>query len=82
MNAAEILLLATGLSADACAVSLGLGLAAGKAPAGDCLKAGAYFGAFQALMPVAGYCAASFAAGFLGGYGYFAAFALLAFLGA
>ena len=55
MNAFELLTLAVSLSMDAFAVSVCKGLSAGTAGAREYLRAGAWFGGAQALMPVAGY---------------------------
>ena len=51
----ELLLIGVGLSMDAFAVSICKGLTARQATLGRCLTAGAYFGGFQALMPLLGY---------------------------
>lgn len=55
MNITEAVLLAISLSMDAFAVALCKGLALSKASAKNCLTVGAWFGVFQALMPLAGY---------------------------
>ena len=55
MSLLELFLLAVGLSMDAFAVSVCKGLAAGRVRARNMLACGAYFGAFQALMPLLGY---------------------------
>ncbi len=51
----EILFLSVALSMDAFAVSIGLGSKQKVKPTALALKAGIYFGAFQALMPLIGY---------------------------
>ena len=48
----EVLLLAIALSMDAFAVSIGLGAKSKTSSVRLALLAGAYFGAFQALMPL------------------------------
>lgn len=55
MNAWELLILAIGLSMDAFAVAICKGLAIKEARLKHMIIAGAYFGGFQALMPVIGY---------------------------
>ncbi len=51
----EIFIVAVGLSMDAFAVSVCKGLSVGKLRPKHALICGAYFGGFQALMPLAGY---------------------------
>ena len=55
MSLIELFVLAVGLSMDAFAVSMCKGLALKKATPGAMIKAGAYFGGFQAGMPLIGY---------------------------
>lgn len=55
MGLLELLWLAVGLSMDAFAVSVCKGLAMGKITVKNGLLCGIWFGAFQALMPFAGY---------------------------
>ena len=55
MNLWELLILAVGLSMDAFAVSVCKGLSVKKLKAKHMLTVGAYFGGFQALMPLLGY---------------------------
>ena len=55
MRPSELFVLALGLSMDACAVSICKGLSAGRAGPGNMLACGAYFGGFQAAMPLIGY---------------------------
>ncbi len=55
MNITEILLLAVSLSMDAFAVALCKGLAMNKIKLRHCAVVGAWFGTFQALMPMLGY---------------------------
>jgi len=77
----EMVVLALGLSMDAAAVAAGIGMTMGggaKKP----LVVGAYFGAFQGLMPVLGYFAAIGLAARVAGFAHWIAFALLAILGA
>lgn len=51
----ELLVIAVGLSMDACAVSICKGLSLRRMEWKNALKAGLYFGGFQALMPLIGY---------------------------
>lgn len=55
MGIAELLLLAAGLSMDAFAVSVCKGLSLGKIRLRHMAVTGAWFGCFQALMPLLGY---------------------------
>ena len=52
---ASAVLLGVGLAMDAFAVSVCKGLAAGKVRFSHMAKAGAWFGGFQAIMPLIGY---------------------------
>ncbi len=76
----EVFILAIALSMDAFAVSIGLG--AKKNSAGLALKAGLYFGVFQALMPFIGYLAGKGVLGWIEAYAHWIAFGLLALIGA
>lgn len=82
MDIIEVFLIALGLSMDAFAVSVCLGLSAKKATLGKMLTVGAYFGIFQAVMPVIGYLAATLFTEGMAEYGHWIAFILLVFLGA
>lgn len=55
MNLFELFFIAIGLSMDAFAVSLCLGLTMSKITVKKALIVGLYFGIFQAIMPLAGY---------------------------
>ncbi|MCL2050777.1 MAG: manganese efflux pump MntP family protein [Lachnospiraceae bacterium] len=81
MNFIELFILAVGLSMDAFAVSICLGLGMGKTTLKKALIIGLYFGGFQALMPLIGYLLASIFADNIISYGAFIAFGLLLFLG-
>ena len=54
MNIFELFILAIGLSMDAFAVSVCKGLSLGRINAKHMCIAGAWFGGFQALMPLVG----------------------------
>jgi putative Mn2+ efflux pump MntP len=81
MTHIELILIAVGLSMDAFAVSVCMGLSMQKATVKKALIIGLYFGVFQAVMPMIGY--------FLGvrfiekitTYDHWIAFALLCFIG-
>lgn len=79
-NMIEVIILAVALSMDAFAVSIGLG--AKKYSPGLALKAGLYFGIFQALMPLIGYLAGKGVLGWIAVYANWVAFGLLALIGA
>ena len=76
----EVIILAIALSMDAFAVSIGLG--AKKNVPGLALKAGLYFGIFQALMPFIGYLGGKGVLGWIEAYAHWVAFVLLALIGA
>ena len=77
----EIILIAVGLAMDAFAVSITLGLAAGKPKLKHMLIPGAYFGFFQALMPSIGYFAGTYFADKIQSIDHWIAFGLLGFIG-
>jgi putative Mn2+ efflux pump MntP len=76
----EVFILAVALSMDAFAVSIGLG-AKGNSPALP-LRAGIFFGVFQALMPLIGYWGGKGILGWVTAYTHWIAFGLLALIGA
>ncbi len=76
----EVFILAIALSMDAFAVAIGLG--AKKNSPGLALRAGLYFGIFQALMPMFGYLAGKGLSAWIEAYSHWVAFALLAAIGA
>lgn len=81
MSIAELFVLAVGLSMDAFAVSICKGLSLGKIKTRHMMIAGAWFGGFQALMPLIGYFLGSFFAEMITKYAHWIAFVLLLFLG-
>ena len=81
MNFIELFVLAIGLSMDAFAVAVSIGLNLTKSRMKKALIVGLYFGIFQGMMPLIGYLAASRFAGRITAYSHWIAFALLAFLG-
>ena len=82
MNIIDLFLIAVALSMDAFAVSICKGLALQKVNIRHSLIAGAWFGGFQALMPMAGYFLGSQFADYITAYDHWIAFVLLAAIGA
>ena len=76
----EVIILAIALSMDAFAVSIGLGSKGNIRGLG--LKAGLFFGIFQALMPFIGYLGGKGVLGWVEAYSHWIAFGLLALIGA
>ncbi|MCL2006921.1 MAG: manganese efflux pump MntP family protein [Treponema sp.] len=83
MGITEITLIAIGLSMDAFAVSITLGLSLGsvKHKFIGFLIPGIYFGIFQALMPLMGFYTGSLFAVYIQNIDHWVAFALLALIG-
>lgn len=81
MSIFDLFILAVGLSMDAFAVSVCKGLSLGKIKPKHMCIAGAWFGGFQALMPLIGYFLGSFFAEMIEKYDHWVAFVLLAFIG-
>lgn len=81
MGIAELFILAVGLSMDAFAVSICKGLSLGNIKGKHMCIAGAWFGGFQALMPLIGYFLGSFFAESITKYSHWIAFILLLYLG-
>ena len=81
MTFLELCLIAVGLSMDAFAVAICVGLTMKKSTIKKSLIVGLYFGVFQAVMPLIGYMAAMLFADKIIGYDHWIAFALLCFLG-
>ncbi len=82
MDILELLLLALGLSMDAFAVSICKGLSMKKAGLREGAICGAWFGGFQAAMPLAGFFLGSLFANAISRFDYWIAFGLLALIGA
>lgn len=82
MNIFELFILAIGLSMDAFAVSVCKGPSLGRINAKHMCIAGAWFGGFQALMPLVGYFGGRFFADKVTRYSHWVAFVLLVFIGA
>ena len=81
MGLLEIILIAVGLSMDAFAVSIMLGLQAEKPKVKEILTPGLFFGFFQALMPITGYFAGIYFANRIQEIDHWIAFVLLGFIG-
>ena len=81
MGFPEIAVIAVGLSMDAFAVAITLGLSAKKPKPAEYLLPALYFGFFQALMPLAGYFAGTYFAQKIQQADHWIAFALLGFTG-
>lgn len=75
----EVIILSIALSMDAFAVSIGLGSKGNTRGLG--LKAGLFFGTFQALMPLIGYVGGKGVLGWIDAYTHWIAFGLLALIG-
>ena len=82
MNLIEILLISIGLSMDAFAVSITLGLSVRKPKISEVFIPGIYFGFFQALMPFVGYVAGTLFALKIQSLDHWVAFLLLGIIGA
>lgn len=81
MSFLELLILGISLAMDAFAVSICKGLAMKKASFGAAAIAGAWFGGFQALMPVLGYFLGSAFSSYVEAVDHWIAFILLGLIG-
>lgn len=81
MKIYEIIILAVALSMDAFAVAMCKGLAMDKIRVKDALTIGAWFGGFQALMPLIGYFLGSRFEKYITAVDHWIAFGLLAIIG-
>jgi len=81
MGLLEIMIIAVGLSMDAFAVSITLGLSARRAKIRELFIPGIYFGFFQALMPLIGYFAGVCFADKIHSLDHWIAFVLLGLIG-
>ena len=81
MGIFELFVLAVGLSMDAFAVSVCKGLSLGRIRRKHMYIAGAWFGGFQALMPLIGYYLGRFFADAITEYDHWIAFILLLIIG-
>ena len=81
MNLFDLIVTGIALSMDAFAVSIGKGLSVQKVKAKHSLICGAWFGGFQAVMPLIGFLLASSFAEYIKQYDHWIAFALLLLIG-
>lgn len=81
MGFAELFLLAVGLSMDAFAVSVCKGLSMKEATLKAGAVCGAWFGGFQALMPLIGFFLGTLFAGAIEAFDHWVAFGLLSIIG-
>ncbi len=77
-----LLLTAVAMAMDAFAVAICKGLSIGCVKPKHCLITGAWFGGFQALMPLIGYLIGSLFAKYIEAFDHWVAFALLVLIGA
>ena len=77
----ELIIIAIGLSMDAFAVSICKGLSVGKVKVKHAVTAGAYFGGFQALMPLVGYFLGVQFSSLIESFDHWIAFMLLLIIG-
>lgn len=82
MDLFDLLMTAVALSMDAFAVSISKGLSVRKLRVRHAFITGAYFGGFQALMPLLGFLLASSFAAAIERFDHWIAFAMLALIGA
>ncbi len=82
MGFAELLIIAIGLSMDAFAVAIGKGLSVREVRLRHLFTTGAWFGGFQALMPLVGYALGVSFATFVESVDHWIAFVLLGVIGA
>ncbi|MDR2792147.1 MAG: manganese efflux pump MntP family protein [Treponema sp.] len=81
MSLVEIALIAIGLSMDALAVSITLGLSVKRPTVKEIVTPGLFFGFFQALMPAIGYFTGTYFVNKIQNLDHWIAFALLGFIG-
>jgi putative Mn2+ efflux pump MntP len=81
MEFVTVALVAVGLAMDALAVSIVSGASYEKLGVRHALRIAAFFGAFQALMPLVGYLAGEAVRAKIGGFDHWVAFGLLAGVG-
>ena len=81
MGLVELLITAVALSMDAFAVSVSKGLSCHKYRLKNSLITGAYFGGFQAAMPLAGFFLSGLFSEYILRYDHWIAFALLSLIG-
>lgn len=82
MNLLELLLTAFALAVDAFTVSVASGLSAKRFHLRHAITLGVWFGGFQTIMPVLGWLSGAFLQNWICAFDHWAAFVLLAFIGA
>lgn len=81
MHLSELFIIAVGVSMDAFAVSICKGLSVRTLQPRHSVTTALWFGGFQALMPLVGYCVASSFANFVASVDHWIAFILLGIIG-
>ena len=81
MKLLDIIFIAVGLSMDAFAISITLGLSVNTSKKLEYIIPGLYFGFFQALMPLVGYFTGALFADKIGQFDHWIAFVVLGFIG-
>lgn len=81
MDLLTIIATAVGLSMDAFAVSISIGIKLPRAKVTDSLKVALCFGLFQAIMPLIGFWCGSYFRNFIVNYDHWVAFILLSLIG-
>lgn len=81
MNLITVILLAIGLGIDAFSVAIGIGAVSTKRIRAPVFRLAAAFGAFQFVMPIAGWLAGQTVVSFIADYDHWIAFALLFYVG-
>lgn len=82
MGTIELIITALALAMDAFAVAICKGLCVQKLKVRHCLITGAYFGGFQALMPLIGFFLVALFKDYIEAFDHWVAFGLLAIIGA
>ena len=81
MSTLELIIIGFGLAMDAFAVSVGKGLTLDRVEPSHALKAGVWFGGFQALMPIIGYLLGQSFSSIVVSIDHWIAFGLLVLIG-
>lgn len=81
MSIISVIFIAVGLAADAFAVSVTAGVTVKRHKVRQALKMAVFFGAFQAIMPVAGWFSGISLRDFISGFDHWFAFVLLTVIG-
>lgn len=81
MNIFEIVVSGVGLASDAFAVAISKGLSLNKVKLKNCFTIGIWFGLFQSLMCLFGYCFGSIFSDFINKMDHYISFCLLVYIG-